>query len=133
MPDDAKEEERNTIVSSKFEAYSSDILPHHSLIEGYERAIPNGGQEVVAIVRRQQLFTFLTNMAAILTNNFIPLILTLPILLAIVSGALIEVTIVASIPIGLFTAGSAIGRIVTTWRAGGADGQLAFARLFRRI
>ncbi|MDE2951152.1 MAG: hypothetical protein OXT68_10320 [Chloroflexota bacterium] len=117
MSDDSNQHEDRTVVSSRFEAYSSDIFPHHSLIEGYQKAIPNGGEEVLKIARRQQLFTFIVNLAGILTNNFVPLILTLPILFAIITGALIEVTVVASIPIGLFTAGSAVGRVVTTWRS----------------
>ncbi len=124
MSDDANENEGRTVVSSRFEAYSSDIFPHHSLIEGYQNAIPNGGVEVLKIVRRQQLFTFISNMAGILTNNFVPLILTLPILFAIITGALIEVTVVASVPIGLFTAGSAIGRVVTTWRGSRAEDRI---------
>ena len=124
MSDDARENDARTVVSSRFEAYSSDIFPHHSLIEGYQNAIPNGGVEVLKIVRRQQLFTFISNMAGILTNNFVPLILTLPILFAIITGALIEVTVVASVPIGLFTAGSAIGKVVTTWRGSIAEDRI---------
>jgi len=75
MSDDSNQHEDRTVVSSRFEAYSSDIFPHHSLIEGYQKAIPNGGEEVLKIVRRQQLFTFIVNLAGILTNNFVPLIL----------------------------------------------------------
>ena len=63
MSDDARENDARTVVSSRFEAYSSDIFPHHSLIEGYQNAIPNGGVEVLKIVRRQQLFTFISNIA----------------------------------------------------------------------
>lgn len=43
MPNEAGDQEQQTVVSSRFEAYSSDILPHHSIIEGYEKAIDNGG------------------------------------------------------------------------------------------
>lgn len=60
-------------------------------------------------------------MASILTTNLIPLILALPILFAISAGALIEVTLAASVPIGLFTAGSAIGRVVTSLRGGSVE------------
>lgn len=121
MPNGNGDQEQQTVVSSRFEAYSSDILPHHSIIEGYEKAIDNGGKEVISIVKRQQLFTFITNLASILTTNLIPLILALPILFAISAGALIEVTIAASVPIGLFTAGSAIGRVVTSLRGGSVE------------
>ena len=124
MPEDADGKERQTVVSSsKFEAYFSDLLPHDSLIKGYQDAIPNGGQEVIAIVKRQQLFTFIYNMASLLTSNIIPLILILPILVAITAGAVIQITIVTSIPIGLFTASSAFDRVVTTWRSSRGDEQ----------
>ena len=73
MSEESNETKDHTVVSSRFEAYSSDIFPHHSLIEGYQNAIPDGGIEVLKIVRRQQLFTFISNMAGILTSNFIRL------------------------------------------------------------
>ena len=115
MPEDAREHERHTVVSS-YEAYASDIFPHPTIIEGFQKAIPNGGERAFAIVERQQKYTFYTNLAAIVTNNLIPLILAAPILAAILTGALIEVTIAASVPIGVFTAGSAVGRVVATLR-----------------
>ena len=67
------------------------------------------------------MFTFVYNMASLLTSNIIPLILTLPILFAISAGAIIEITVVTSIPIGLFTAGSLIDKVVTTWRGSGGE------------
>ena len=42
MPEDADGQERRTVVSSKLEAYFSDIFPHPSIIEGYQKAIPDG-------------------------------------------------------------------------------------------
>ena len=77
--------------------------------------------EVIAIVRRQQLFNFIIDIAGPLTSNIIPLLLVLPILVAHSVGALIEITIVASVPMALFTAGSAIGKVVTTVRAKSAQ------------
>lgn len=123
MPEDADANESQSVIRSKFEAYFSDILPHHSTIEGYQRAIPDGGKEVITIVKRQQLMTFIYNMAALFSNNLIPFILILPALLAISAGAIIEITVVSTVPIGLFTAGSAVGRVVTTWRSRGAEEQ----------
>ncbi len=122
MPEDAGEREGQSVIRGKFEAYSysSDIFPHPSIIEGYQNAIPDGGKEVIRIVKRQQLFTFLYNMASLLTSNTIPLILTLPIIFAISAGAIVEITLLASIPIGLFTASSAIDKVLTTWRSGGS-------------
>ena len=108
MPEDAGANESQSVIRSKFEAYFSDILPHHSTIEGYQRAIPDGGKEVITIVKRQQLMTFIYNMAALFSNNLIPFILILPALLAISAGAIIEITVVSTVPIGLFTAGSAV-------------------------
>lgn len=124
MPEDAEGQERRSVVESKFEAYaySSDLLPHHSTIEGYEKAIPNGGKEVITIVKRQQMMTFIVNMATLFSNNLIPFILVLPMLIAIAAGSTIVITVAATVPIGLFTAGSAVGRVLTTWR-GGAEGQ----------
>ena len=124
MPDDDDGQERRSVVSSNFEAYSSDIFPHHSVIEGYQKAIPDGGKEVITIVKRQQIMTFVYNMASLFSNNLIPFILILPILFAISAGAIIEITIASTVPIGLFTAGSAIGRVVTTWRGSGVDEQI---------
>ncbi len=123
MPEDAESQERRSVVESKFEAYaySSDLLPHHSIIEGYEQAIPNGGKEVITIVKRQQIMTFIVNMTALFSNNLIPFILILPILIAVSAGAVIEITVVSAVPIGLFTAGSAVGRVITTWRGSGDD------------
>ena len=67
--------------------------------------------EVIAIVKRQQLFNFIIDIAGLLTSNIIPLLLVLPILVAHSVGALIEITIVASVPMALFTVGSAIGKV----------------------
>ncbi len=121
MPEDADGQKRRTVVSSKLEAYFSDIFPHPSIIQGYQDAVPDGGKEVISIVKRQQLFTFIINVLTLLTNNFIPIILILPTIIAIASGAIIEITVISSIPIGFFTAGSAIGRVVTTWRGSSAE------------
>lgn len=123
MPEDSDANEGQSVIRSKFEAYFSDILPHHSTIEGYQRAIPDGGKEVITIVKRQQIMTFIYNMAALFSNNLIPFILILPTLLAISAGAIIEITVVSTVPIGLFTAGSALSRVVTTLRSGGAEEQ----------
>lgn len=122
MPENTDAQESQSVVREKFEAYSyySDILPHHSIIEGYQRAIPDGGKEVIAIVKRQQIMTFIYNMATLFSNNLIPFILILPTLIAISAGAIIEITAVSAVPIGLFTAGSAASRVVTTWRSSGA-------------
>ncbi|MCY3798741.1 MAG: hypothetical protein OXG84_13090 [Chloroflexi bacterium] len=124
MPEDADSQEHQNVVSSKIEAYaySSDLLPHHSIIEGYEKAIPNGGKEVITIVKRQQILTFIIQMATLFSNNLIPFILVLPIILAISAGSTIYMTVAAAVPIGLFTAGSAVGRVIATWR-GGAEAQ----------
>ena len=126
MSEDANEREGQSLVRSKFEsyAYSSDLFPHPSIIEGYEKAIPDGGKEVIAIVKRQQMMTFITNLATLFSNNLIPFILILPTLIAIASGALIEITIVSAVPIGLFTAGSAVSRVVTTLRGPDAEVQM---------
>ncbi len=123
MSEDADSHESRNVVQSKFEAftYSSDLLPHPSIIDGYEKAIPDGGKEVITIVKRQQIMTFIYNMATLFSNNLIPFILILPALFAIAAGAIIEVTIVSSLPIGLFTAGSAVSRVVTTWRSPAAE------------
>ena len=123
MPEDVDAQEPQGVVRSKIEAfaYSSDIFPHPSVIEGYQKAIPDGGKEVITIVKRQQIFTFIYNMFSLLTNNLIPLILILPILFAKSSGAITSITIIVSVPIGLFTAGSAIDRVVTTFREGSAE------------
>ena len=130
MSEDAEVQERRSVVESKFEAYaySSDLLPHHSIIEGYEKAIANGGKEVITIVKRQQFMTFIVNMTTLFSNNLIPFILILPILFAISAGAIIEVTVASAVPIGLFTAGSAVGRVITTWRGTGAEGQAQLPR-----
>lgn len=117
--DDGQEE--HTVIRREIETYFSNILPHDSIIAGYQKAIPDGGKEVITIVKRQQIFTFIYNMFSLFTNNFIPVVLILPILFAISAGAIIEVTVISSIPMGLFTAGSAIGRVVTTWRGSGAE------------
>ena len=121
MSEDAGEHQGQNVIRSKFEAYYSDILPHHTTIEGYQKAIPDGGKEVITIVKRQQIFSFVYNMAALFSNNLIPFILILPTLFAISAGAIIEITIVSAIPIGLFTGGSAIGRVITTWRGSDAE------------
>ena len=113
MSEDAGEHESQSVIRSKFEAYYSDILPHPSTIEGYQKAIPDGGREVITIVKRQQIMTFIVNMATLFSNNLIPFILILPILLAISAGAIIEITLVSAVPIGLFTFGSAAGRVIT--------------------
>ncbi|MDE2637563.1 MAG: hypothetical protein OXI30_14465, partial [Chloroflexota bacterium] len=125
MSEDADSNESQSVVHSKIEAfaYSSDLFPHHSIIDGYQRAIPDGGKEVISIVKRQQTMTFVYNMATLFSNNLIPFILILPTLLAISAGALIEITIVSAVPIGLFTAGSAMSRVVTTLRSPGAQEQ----------
>lgn len=125
MSEDADSHEGQNVIRSQFEAfaYSSDLLPHHSIIEGYEKAIPDGGKEVITIVKRQQIMTFVFNMATLFSNNLIPFILILPALLAISAGAIIEITIVSAVPIGLFTAGSAVSRVVTTLRGPGAESQ----------
>ena len=125
MSEDAESHESQNVVRSKFEAYAyaSDIFPHHSIIEGYEKAIPDGGKEVITIVKRQQTFTFIYNMATLFSNNLIPFILILPALFAISAGAIIEITIVSAVPIGLFTAGSALSRVVTTLRSPGSQAQ----------
>ena len=125
MPEDADAQEGQSVIKREFEAYaySSDLLPHHSIIEGYQKAIPNGGQEVITIVKRQQSMTFIVNMATLFSNNLIPFILILPILFAISAGAIIEITVASAVPIGLFTFGSAAGRVITTWRGSGAEVQ----------
>ncbi len=125
MSEDADSHEGQNVVQSKFEAfaYSSDLLPHHTIIEGYEKAIPDGGKEVIAIVKRQQVMTFVYNMASLFSNSLIPFILILPALLAISAGAIVEITIVSAVPIGLFTAGSAVSRVLTTWRSPGTEAQ----------
>ncbi len=74
MPEDAEGQERRTV---EFEAYAGSI-PHHSIIKGYQDSIPDGGKEVISIVKRQQLFTFIISITSILTSNFIPLLLVLP-------------------------------------------------------
>ncbi|MCY4061078.1 MAG: hypothetical protein OXG53_01785 [Chloroflexi bacterium] len=129
MPEDAEGQESRSVVESKFEAYaySSDLLPHHSIIEGYQKAIPDGGKEVIAIVKRQQLLTFIVQMATLFSNNLIPFILVLPILLAISAGSTIVITVAATVPIGLFTGGSAIGRVIASWRGGDAEAQAQLA------
>lgn len=123
MSEAAGEHEDQGVIRSKFEAYYSDILPHPSTIEGYQKAIPNGGQEVITIVKRQQMMTFIVNMSTLFSNNLIPFILILPILFAISAGAIIEITIASAVPIGLFTFGSAAGRVITSLRGSGAQGQ----------
>ena len=125
MPEDAEGQERGSVVESKFEAfaYSSDLLPHHTIIEGYEKAIPNGGKEVITIVKRQQIMTFVVSLATLFSNNLIPFILILPMLFAIAAGSTIVITVAATVPIGLFTAGSAVGRVLTTWRGSGGEDQ----------
>lgn len=123
MSEDANSHEGQNVVRSQFEAYFSDLLPHHSIIDGYQKAIPDGGKEVITIVKRQQIMTFIYNMATLFSNNLIPFILILPALFAISAGAIIEITIVSAVPIGLFTAGSAVSRVVTTWRGPGAEAQ----------
>jgi len=124
MPEDVDANEGESVVRRQFEAYaySSDLLPHHSIIEGYQNAIPDGGKDVIAIVKRQQMMTFIVQLATLFSNNLIPFILVLPILFAISAGALIEITVAAAVPIGLFTAGSAAGRVITTLR--GSEGQV---------
>ena len=121
MSEDAGEHEGQSVIRSKFEAYYSDILPHHTTVEGYQRAVPNGGQEVISIVKRQQIITFIVNLATLFSNNLIPFILVLPMLYAISVGAIIEITIVSAVPIGPFTGGSAIGRVITTLRGSSTD------------
>lgn len=123
MPEDADANEGESVVRREFEAYaySSDLIPHHTIIEGYEKAIPNGGQEVLSIVKRQQMMSFIVNLATLFSNNLIPFILILPILFAISAGAMIEITVASAVPIGLFTAGSALGRVITTWRGNGGE------------
>ncbi|MDE2855656.1 MAG: hypothetical protein OXN88_15900 [Chloroflexota bacterium] len=124
MPEDVDANEGESVVRRQFEAYaySSDLLPHHSIIEGYQNAIPDGGKDVIAIVKRQQMMTFIVQLATLFSNNLIPFILVLPILFAISAGALIEITVAAAVLIGLFTAGSAAGRVITTLR--GSEGQV---------
>ena len=125
MPEDNDVHEGESVVRRQFEAYaySSDLLPHHSIIEGYQNAIPDGGKEVIAIVKRQQILTFIVKMATLFSNNLIPFILVLPMLFAIAAGSTIVITVAATVPIGLFTAGSAAGRVLTTWRGSGAEQQ----------
>ena len=122
MPEDVDPQEAPRVTESRFEAYaySSDIFPHPSILEGYQNAIPDGGKEVITILKRQQTMTFVYSMASLVTNNLIAFILILPILIAISSGAIIQITVVSAVPISLYTAGSAVGRVLTTWRGGGA-------------
>lgn len=102
MPEDVDANEGESVIRSQFEAYaySSDLLPHHSIIEGYQKAIPDGGKEVITIVKRQQIMTFIVNLATLLSNNLIPFILILPILFAISAGAIVEITVASAVPIG---------------------------------
>ena len=125
MPEDADAQEGQSVIKREFEAYaySSDLLPHHSIIEGYQSAIPNGGKEVITLVKRQQILTFIVKMATLFSNNLIPFILVLPMLFAIAAGSTIVITVAATVPIGLFTAGSAAGRVLTTWRGSGVEQQ----------
>ena len=123
MAENDERQEKPSIASSNIEAYYSDILPHHSTVQGYENAIPDGGKEVIRIVKRQQMMSFIYNMTSLFSHNLIPFILVLPILLAISAGAVIEITVASTVPVGLFTAGSAVGRVVTTWRRQGAVSQ----------
>ncbi|MCY4465415.1 MAG: hypothetical protein OXE46_07755 [Chloroflexi bacterium] len=116
----SEEPGRQELHSVEFEAYAG-IVPHDSIIKGYQEAIPDGGIEVINIVKRQQLFTFIYNMTSLVTSNIIPLLLVLPILFAISAGAIIEISLISSIPIGVFTAGAAISRVRTVWRASDAS------------
>lgn len=115
----SEESGERELQSVEFEAYAG-IVPHHSIIKGYQEAIPDGGKEVINIVKRQQTFTFIYNMTSLVTSNTIPLLLVLPILFAISAGALIEISLISSVPIGVFTAGAAISRVRTAWRVSAA-------------
>ena len=67
--------------------------------------------------------TFIYNMASLFTANIVPLILIMPILVAIAAGAVLEITIMAGVPIGLYSAGGTISVVVNTWRGIGAGQQ----------
>ena len=43
---DEERERRILEITETLEAYSG-IVPHHSIIAGYQKAIPDGGREVI--------------------------------------------------------------------------------------